>query len=87
LLPQRVLSQFKLSPGERENRIMTWWADHRSLAREQSVLEYLKLAQDLEMHGVNYFDIRNKKGTELDLGVDALGFNIYEKSDRLSPKV
>lgn len=34
-----------------------------------------------------YFDIRNKKGTELYLGVDALGLNIYERTDRLSPKV
>lgn len=34
-----------------------------------------------------YFEIRNKKGTDLYLGVDALGLNIYEKSDKLSPKV
>lgn len=34
------------------------------------------------MYGVNYFDIKNKKGTELWLGVDALGLNIYEKEDR-----
>ncbi|VDK59563.1 unnamed protein product [Cylicostephanus goldi] len=36
---------------------------------------------------MQYFDIRNKKGTDLYLGVDALGLNIYEKSDKLSPKV
>ncbi len=46
------------------------------------MLEYLKIAQDLEMYGVNYFDIKNKKGTELRLGVDALGLNIYEKDDK-----
>lgn len=46
------------------------------------MMEYLKLAQDLEMYGVNYFDIKNKKGTELWLGVDALGLNIYEKEDQ-----
>lgn len=46
------------------------------------MLEYLKIAQDLEMYGVNYFDIKNKKGTELWLGVDALGLNIYEKDDK-----
>ncbi len=51
------------------------------------MMEYLKIAQDLEMYGVNYFDIRNKKGTELWLGVDALGLNIYEKNDRLTPKI
>merc|ERR1719341_1914685 len=51
------------------------------------MMEYLKIAQDLEMYGVNYFEIKNKKGTELWLGVDALGLNIYEKDDRLTPKI
>ena len=46
------------------------------------MIEYLKAAQDLEMYGVNYFDIKNKRGTELFLGVDALGLNIYEKEDK-----
>src|SRR4029434_6283251 len=34
-------------------------------SREDSMMEYLKIAQDLEMYGINYFDIKNKKGTEL----------------------
>ena len=38
--------------------------------------------KDLEMYGVNYFDIQNKKRTQLLLGVDALGLNIYEKTDK-----
>lgn len=46
------------------------------------MMEYLKVAQDLEMYGVNYFEIKNKKGTQLWLGVDALGLNIYEKDDK-----
>ena len=50
--------------------------------REDAVMEYMKLAQDLEMYGVNYFEISNKKGTLLWLGVDALGINIYEKDDK-----
>ena len=57
------------------------------MCREEARVEYLKIAQDLEMYGVNYFDIKNKKGTELFLGVDALGLNIYEKEDRLTPKI
>ena len=52
------------------------------MLREEAMMEYLKIAQDLEMYGVNYFDIKNKKGTELYLGVDALGLNIYEKEDQ-----
>ena len=39
------------------------------------------------MYGVNYFEIKNKKGTDLWLGVDALGLNIYEKDDKLTPKI
>ena len=46
------------------------------------MIEYLKAAQDLEMYGVNYFEIKNKRGTDLHLGVDALGLNIYEKEDK-----
>lgn len=52
------------------------------LTREDSMMEYLKIAQDLEMYGVNYFEIKNKKGTQLWLGVDALGLNIYEHEDK-----
>ena len=51
------------------------------------MMEYLKIAQDLEMYGVNYFSIKNKKGTDLWLGVDALGLNVYEQEDRLTPKI
>lgn len=50
--------------------------------REDAMIEYLKISQDLEMYGVNYFSIKNKKGSELWLGVDALGLNIYERSDK-----
>uniref|UniRef100_A0A673HXZ2 FERM domain-containing protein n=1 Tax=Sinocyclocheilus rhinocerous TaxID=307959 RepID=A0A673HXZ2_9TELE len=49
---------------------------------EDAMIEYLKISQDLEMYGVNYFSIKNKKGSELWLGVDALGLNIYERSDK-----
>jgi FERM central domain len=52
------------------------------MRREEAMLEFLKIAQDLEMYGVTYFEIKNKKGTELLLGVDALGLNIYDKTDK-----
>ena len=51
------------------------------------MLEYLKIAQDLEMFGVIYFGIYNKKKTEMLLGVDALGINVYDKSNKLAPKI
>uniref|UniRef100_A0A8C9W7C8 Radixin n=1 Tax=Scleropages formosus TaxID=113540 RepID=A0A8C9W7C8_SCLFO len=84
LLPQRVLEQHKLTKEQWEERIQTWHEEHRGMLREDAMMEYLKIAQDLEMYGVNYFEIKNKKGTELWLGVDALGLNIYEHEDNCS---
>ncbi|XP_034381499.1 ezrin a [Cyclopterus lumpus] len=87
LLPKRVLEQHKLSKEQWEERIQIWHEEHRSMLKEEAMIEYLKIAQDLEMYGVNYFEIKNKKGSDLWLGVDALGLNIYEKVDKLSPKI
>lgn len=87
LLPQRVYDQHKLSRQQWEERITDWWSEHKGIPREDAMLEYFKIAQDLEMYGVNYFEIKNKKGTDLWLGVDALGLNIYEKEDKLTPKI
>uniref|UniRef100_A0A665U0P5 Radixin-like n=2 Tax=Echeneis naucrates TaxID=173247 RepID=A0A665U0P5_ECHNA len=82
-----IPSQHKLTKEQWEDRIQTWHEEHRGMLREDSMMEYLKIAQDLEMYGVNYFEIKNKKGTQLWLGVDALGLNIYEHEDKLTPKI
>ncbi|XP_074547936.1 ezrin a [Halichoeres trimaculatus] len=87
LLPKRVMDQHKLTKDQWEERIQVWHEEHRYMLKEEAMLEYLKIAQDLEMYGVNFFEIKNKKGTDLFLGVDALGLNIYEKHDRLTPKI
>ncbi|KAK7899537.1 hypothetical protein WMY93_020390 [Mugilogobius chulae] len=99
LLPQRVLEQHKLNKNQWEERIQVWHQEHKGMLsysvmcilcspkQEDAMLEYLKIAQDLEMYGVNYFSIKNKKGSELWLGVDALGLNIYDKKDKMTPKI
>uniref|UniRef100_A0A8C5GL84 Ezrin-like n=1 Tax=Gouania willdenowi TaxID=441366 RepID=A0A8C5GL84_GOUWI len=87
LLPKKVLDQHNLSKEEWEERIQVWHGEHGSMLKEEAMIEYLKIAQDLEMYGVNYFEIKNKKGSDLLLGVDALGLNIYVKEDKLSPKI
>ncbi|KAM6969898.1 moesin-like isoform 2-T2 [Aplochiton taeniatus] len=87
MLPQRVLDQHKLNKEQWEERIQVWHEEHKGMLREDSMMEYLKISQDLEMYGVNYFNIKNKKGSELWLGVDALGLNIYEHNDKMTPKI
>ncbi|TNN47798.1 Moesin [Liparis tanakae] len=77
-----VLEQHKLNKNQWEERIQVWHREHKGLLREDAMVGYLKIAQDLEMYGVNYFNIKNKKGSELWLGVDALGLNIYDKKDK-----
>lgn len=86
LLPQRVIDQYQMTPEMWEDRIKIWYADHRGMSRDEAEMEYLKIAQDLEMYGVNYFPITNKKNSELWLGVTALGLNMYSKDNKLTPK-
>eukprot|EP00096_Caligus_rogercresseyi_P002211 TRINITY_DN1428_c0_g1_i2.p1 TRINITY_DN1428_c0_g1~~TRINITY_DN1428_c0_g1_i2.p1 ORF type:complete len:514 (-),score=225.17 TRINITY_DN1428_c0_g1_i2:395-1936(-) len=57
------------------------------MSRDEAEMEYLKIAQDLDMCGVNYFEIFNKKDSNLWLGVTNLGLNIYEADNKLSPKI
>ncbi|XP_006008510.1 NF2, moesin-ezrin-radixin like (MERLIN) tumor suppressor a isoform X2 [Latimeria chalumnae] len=87
LLPKRVVNLYQMTPEMWEERITAWYAEHRGRTRDEAEMEYLKIAQDLEMYGVNYFQIRNKKGTDLLLGVDALGLHIYDLENRLTPKI
>ena len=64
------------------NLLFLWSVKLLNICREDAMTEYLKIGQDLEMYGVSYFEIKNKKGTSLWLGVDALGLNVYEKEDK-----
>ncbi|KAG7318182.1 hypothetical protein KOW79_017937 [Hemibagrus wyckioides] len=87
LLPKRVINLYQMTPEMWEERITLCYAEHRGRTRDEAEMEYLKIAQDLEMYGINYFSIRNKKGTDLLLGVDALGLHIYEPENKLTPKI
>ncbi|XP_071391448.1 NF2, moesin-ezrin-radixin like (MERLIN) tumor suppressor a isoform X2 [Centroberyx affinis] len=86
LLPKRVINLYQMTAEMWEVRITACYVEHRGRTRDEAEMEYLKIAQDLDMYGVNYFLIRNKKGTDLLLGVDALGLHIYEPDNRLTPK-
>lgn len=86
LLPERVINQYSMTRMMWFERIKTWYADHKGMSRDEAEMEYLKIVQDLDMFGVNYFPIRNKKTSELWLGITAVGLNIYEKENKLQPR-
>ena len=50
------------------------------------MLEYIKLAQDLETYGIAYYPVINKKGSEVLIGIDCLGINFYRPEDKNNPE-
>ncbi|KRZ14258.1 Merlin [Trichinella zimbabwensis] len=86
LLPQRVLDQYQMTCEMWEDKIKTWWMNNRRMTKEEAELEYLRIAQDLDMYGMQYFPINNRKESNLWLGVGPLGLNVYEKNNKLIPK-
>nr|XP_022912313.1 moesin/ezrin/radixin homolog 1-like [Onthophagus taurus] len=84
LLPNKVYNQHKMKPEEFHETILNMWLKHRGMMKQDAMTEYLKLTQNLEMYGVHYFEIHNKRGTKLLLGIHAIGLNIYKLSDKMN---
>ncbi len=82
-----MVEKYKLSPAAWEDHIVEQYLLHRGMLREDAVCRYLELAQNLDMFGVDYYEITNKKGTELWLGVDASGLSVYPKDNKLTAKI
>ena len=56
---------------------------------EEAMIEYLTIAQELEMYGVHYAAVKyqNEPKTDIWLGISSSGLNIYDMDDRLTPKI
>jgi len=87
ILPESVVTGHKLSREEWENKISIFHAKHKNMTKEDAMMEYMKVCQDLETYGISYFDIINSKKTPVWVGVDSLGINIYEKNNKLNPNI
>ena len=69
------------------SQICHLWAEHSGIIKKDVMREYLKIAQDLEMYGVTYFQVTNKTGTKLLLGIDSRCLTVYDYGNRLYPKI
>lgn len=58
----RVIDQHSLSFEQWQDRIRNAWKQQSGVSKEQAVMDYLNIAQDLEQYGITYFEITNKKG-------------------------
>ncbi|XP_072272098.1 merlin-like [Pyxicephalus adspersus] len=86
LLPKRVLQQYQMTSDMWQEKIIAVHAGHRGISREEAEMNYLKIAQDLDMYGVNYFPITlAKNASDILLGVDAKGVHIYSKDNKITP--
>lgn len=86
-LPQRVLVQHGLDTGQWEERVKNAWKGLAGTPKETAIMDYLNIAQDLEQYGITYFEVTNKKGTRLWLGVHNLGMDIYEFNNKVTPRL
>ncbi|XP_063313375.1 merlin-like isoform X1 [Pelobates fuscus] len=86
LLPKRVLQQYQMTSEMWQDKITAWYAEHRGIARDEAEMNYLKIAQDLDMYGMNYFPISQAKNdADILLGVNAKGIHIYSRENKISP--
>lgn len=86
-LPQRVMGQHGLDISQWEERVKNAWKTLQGTAKETAIMDYLNIAQDLEQYGITYFEVTNKKGTRLWLGVHNLGMDIYEYNNKVTPRL
>lgn len=86
-LPQRVIMQHGLDIAQWEERVTNAWKALAGATKETSIMDYLNIAQDLEQYGIMYFEVSNKKGTRLWLGVHNLGMDIYEFNNKVTPRL
>lgn len=87
LLPTRVTSQYQLTTEMWEEKIVSWYANHHGMSRFEAEMEYLKLAQDLEMFAISYFPIKNANQTHLWIGIHPTGISVYSQDNKLTPVV
>lgn len=87
LLPPRVLAQHGFTPDEWAGRISNAWLALGGHTREEVVKDYVNIAQDLEQYGIHYFEVTNKRGTKLWLGVHNMGMDVYEYGNKVTPKL
>uniref|UniRef100_A0A9J8B787 NF2, moesin-ezrin-radixin like (MERLIN) tumor suppressor a n=1 Tax=Cyprinus carpio carpio TaxID=630221 RepID=A0A9J8B787_CYPCA len=76
LLPKRVIHLYQMTAEMWEERITVCYAEHRGRTRDEAEMEYLKIAQDLEMYGVNYFSIR-VRNTRTEVSVIKKSYSSY----------
>lgn len=67
--------------------IVRIWRSLQGILRHLAVLKYMQITQKHPRFAMQYFDIKNKKGTPLTLGVNQHGLAVYRHSKMARPVV
>ncbi|VDK41009.1 unnamed protein product [Taenia asiatica] len=82
LLPKSTLDNHNLSITEWEERISKWHLKLRNTSFLDAIVEYLDIAQDVELYGASIFEVGTKTQDRQWISLDAVGLNIYENKKK-----
>ncbi|CDS37877.1 ezrin [Echinococcus multilocularis] len=78
LLPKSTLDNHNLSITEWEERISKWHLKLRDTSFLDAIVEYLDIAQDVELYGASIFEVETKNQGRQWISLDAVGLNVYD---------
>lgn len=87
LLSPNTLVNYDLQSQDWIRMVVRWYEEHQGMYPQTAMLHYLEIAEGLGTYGVEFFEICNRRGTDLLLGIDAMGLAIYKPPDKVNPKV
>jgi len=67
--------------------VIDCWKRYQGKSREDVLMDFLKVAKELDSYGITYFDLKTAKGTSISFGVNNEGITVYENGRRLTPKI
>ncbi|VDN96347.1 unnamed protein product [Rodentolepis nana] len=78
LLPKSTLDNHNLTIREWEDRISIWHQKLRDTPFQDAIVEYLDIAQDVELYGASIFEVETHSHVRKWISLDAVGLNIYD---------
>ncbi|KAL5104928.1 Radixin [Taenia crassiceps] len=87
LLSPNTLVNHDLQSQDWIRMVVRWYKEHQGMYPQTAMLHYLEIAEGLGTYGVEFFEICNRRGTDLLLGIDAMGLAVYKPPDKITPKV
>ncbi|VDM32600.1 unnamed protein product [Hydatigera taeniaeformis] len=82
LLPKSTIDNHNLSITDWEERISKWHLKLRDTSFLDAIVEYLDIAQDVELYGASIFEVETKNKGRQWISLDAVGLNIYESKKK-----